>query len=420
MKHSFSPNTILHHGPLGRQSEKSCKFINESYTIRIDNENGLWDNSRIMKNRDVLLLVSPVPQNRMLGISRFAKAHRWSITIGERSAPPTEWRGDGALVMLRDDPVLVRFVRSLVRRGISVVDLSAFRPDIPLPRVVGDNLAIGRLAAEHFLAHNFAHAAFFASRHTPVHDQRYRGFCDGFAGRDAPPFWNRTTLAKGLAAAKKKPLGVFCYSDYDATLALNACLSHGLNVPDDVAILGVDNNEIICENQTVPLSSVLHDHEEIGFRGAELLNRLMGKKGTGIREEGSGRGKPPVSILISPQRVVQRQSTDITATDDPILRHALDYIDAHVSTSFGLSQVADALEMPAYRLGELFRMKLGRSVGKEIIRQKIVRARKLLEETEKPVKEIASETGFCNIAYFVNTFRRETGETPRRYRSRLR
>ena len=369
-----------------------------------------------MKRHDVLLLVSPVPQNRMLGISRFAKAHRWSITIGERSAPPTEWRGDGVLVMLRDDPVLVRFVRSLVRRGIPIIDLSAFRPDIHLPRVVGGNLAIGRLAAEHFLAHNFTHAAFFASRRTPVHDQRYRGFCDGFAGRDTPPFWNRTALAKGLAAAKK-PLGVFCYSDYDATLALNACLAHGLKVPDDVAILGVDNNEIICENQTVPLSSVLHDHEEIGFRGAELLNRLMSDS----KEKGKRRKeKVPTTIIIPPQRVVQRQSTNITATDDPIIRQALNYIAAHIDKSFGLSQIADALEMPSYRLGELFRTKLGRSVGKEITRQKVVLARKLLEETGKPVKEIASETGFCNIAYFINTFRREIGMTPRRYRSRLR
>ena len=78
---------------------------------------------------------------------------------------------------------------------------------------------------------------------------------------------------------------------------------------------------------------------------------------------------------------------------------------------------ADSLKMPAYRIGELFRTKLGRSAGKEIIRQKIALARKLLEETEKPVKEIASDTGFCNIAYFVNTFRRETGLTPRKYRT---
>ena len=275
-----------------------------------------------------------------------------------------------------------------------------------------------RLAAKHFLTHNFTHAAFFASRRTPVHDQRYRGFCDGFAGQDAPPFWNRTTLAKGLTAAKK-PLGVFCYSDYDATLALNACLSHGLKVPDDVAILGVDNNEIICENQTVPLSSVLHDHEEVGYRGAALLNRLMSASVT-HRKQTPTNYRLPTTILVPPQRIVQRQSTDITATDDPILRHALDYIAAHIDRSFGLSQIADTLEIPAYRLGELFRRKLGRSVGREIIRQKIVRARKLLEKTDKPVKEIASETGCCNIAHFVNTFRRDTGETPRRYRSRLR
>ena len=360
-----------------------------------------------MKNRDVLLLVSPVPQNRLLGISRFAKEHGWSIAIGERSSPPTEWRGSGVLVMLRDDSALVRFIKSLLRRGVPVVDLSAFRPDIPLPRVVGDNLAIGRLAAEHFLAHKFTHAAFFASRRTPVHDQRYLGFCAGFGGQGVPPFWDRTALSKSLVTVKK-PLGVFCYSDYDASLALNACLAHGFCVPDDVAILGVDNNEIICENQTIPLSSVLHDHEEVGYRGAELLEKLM-----------AGRKPPSKPVLIPPKRVVQRQSTDITATDDPVLRRALDYIASHIDTSFGLSQVADALEMPTYRLGELFHRKLGRSVGREIIRQKIACARKLLEETDKPVKEIASETGFCNIAYFVNTFHRETGSTPQRYRTRL-
>ena len=360
-----------------------------------------------MKNRDVLLLVSPVPQNRVLGIARFAKAHRWSLTIGDRSSPPTEWRGDGVLVMLRDDSPLVRFIKSLMRCGIPVVDLSAFRPDISLPRVVGDNLAIGRLAAEHFLAHNFTHAAFFASRRTPVHDQRYRGFCAGFAGREIPPFWNRTILAKGLATAKK-PLGVFCYSDYDATLALNACLSHGLKVPDEVAILGVDNNEILCENQAIPLSSVLHDHEEVGYSGAELLEQMMRKKGKAQ------------TILIPPRRIVERQSTDVTATDDPIVRQALDYIAAHIDASFGLSQVADALGIKAHQLGELFRRKLGRSVGREIIRQKIARARKLLEETEMPIKKIASATGFCNIAYFVNTFRREVGTTPRRFRLHVR
>ena len=362
-----------------------------------------------MKRHDVLLLASSVPQNRMLGIFRFAKAHRWSITIGERSAPPTEWRGDGVLVMLRDDPILVRFVNSLVRRGIPVVDLSAFRPDIPLPRVVGDNLAIGRLAAKHFLAHNFTHAAFFASRRTPVHEQRYRGFCDEFAEPGTSPFWNRTTLAKGLAAAKK-PLGVFCYSDYDASLALNTCLAHGIRVPEDVAIIGVDNNEVLCENQAVTLSSVFHDHKEVGFRGAELLERLM-------RNRGALRTARNTVITIPPQRVVQRQSTDIMATDDPILRQALDYMAANLGRSFGVSQIADAVGIPPYRLSELLRTAFGRSVGKEIIRQKIELAKKLLIETDKPVFEVAADTGFCNIAYFVNTFRRETGLTPRKYRT---
>ena len=106
-----------------------------------------------------------------------------------------------------------------------------------------------------------------------------------------------------------------------------------------------------------------------------------------------------------------------STADESILRQALDYMAANLGRSFGVSQIADAVGIPPYHLSELFRTAFGRSVGKEIIRQKIALARKLLEETEKPVKEIASETGFCNIAYFINTFRRETGLTPRKYRT---
>lgn len=366
-----------------------------------------------MKRHDVLLLISPVPQNRVLGIAGFAKAHGWNITIGDRSAPPSGWRGDGVLVMLKDDARLIRYIRSLKRRQIAVVDLSVFCPHIRLPRVIGDNEAIGRLAARHFLERHFVRAAFFASKRSHVHDLRYRGFAGIWTQAhtgETPARWSPGVLASALGSAPK-PIGVFCYSDYDASLVLNACLSRRIRVPEEVAILGVDNNEILCENQTVPLSSVLHDHEEVGRRGAELLEKLMCEH---------RRSRPPSTLSVLPKRVVTRKSTDITAANDPIVRQALGYIAANLSRPFGLAQIAAEIGIANYRLTALFRKELGWSVGREIMRQRLSLARKLLLDGDQKVSEIASETGFCNIAYFINTFRRETGLTPRQYRSRLR
>ena len=229
-----------------------------------------------MKNHDVLLLVSPVPQNRMLGISRFAKAHRWSVTIGERSAPPTEWRGDGVLVMLRDDPTLVRFVKSLVRRGIPVVDLSAFRPDIPLPSVTGDNVGIGRMAADFLLKKGFTRAAYFSTQFHRLQKLHLHGFADQWKRATGnkvvpivPKLDKRRTGAddwtalgfyiRSKLAGISKPLAVFAYCDYDAAKVETAALEAGLHVPKDVAILGVDNDPLVCENDVVPISSICHN-----------------------------------------------------------------------------------------------------------------------------------------------------------------
>ena len=149
-----------------------------------------------MNLREVLVLVDPDPPNRFRGIARFAGEHGWHLRVENRAYPPRDWTGDGALVMIEDIPRLKRFVQTTTRMGIPVVDLLEDQPDVRITRVAGDNLAIGRLAAEHFAERDFRHAAFFSIRHNHTHDLRIKGFCE-------------KNSAESQKALDKAPRGVY-------------------------------------------------------------------------------------------------------------------------------------------------------------------------------------------------------------------
>lgn len=368
-----------------------------------------------MKQRNVLLLIQPAYPERIQGIARFAKSHAWHLTIVDRlSRFPRGWRGDGALVTLRGNEKTNRFVRELVDEGIPVVDLTYNHPEIAIPRVSGDHTAFGRLARAHYTSLNFRHFAWFSTTWSHVHALR----CDGFApqikwvfGRlvhksqidDWPLFIK--TLGNLLEAAPK-PLAVLTYDDADAAKLLSAALEHGIRVPNDVAIMGIGNDRVVCENQAVPLSSVNHDLDANGYEGAKLLNRMMAAPASDSQP----------TILIPPRGIVIRRSTDTLAADDPLLAAALREIARRLHTSFGIDELAEALNVSRTRLDHLFAEKFSRSIGREIMRQRIALARRLLVDTDKPMKEIASLCGFCNAAHFTNAFRTATKLTPTAFR----
>ena len=124
----------------------------------------------------------------------------------------------------------------------------------------------------------------------------------------------------------------------------------------------------------------------------------------------------PFTTLLPPRGIIIRKSTDTLAADDPLLTAALKEISRRLSTSFGVAEVAEALNVPRTRLDRLFAEKFSRSVGREIVRQRIDRAKRFLSETDKPMKEIAALCGYCNAGYFTNAFRTETGLTPKAWR----
>ena len=405
---------------------------------------------RRMKRRHVLILVTPAYQPRLAGIARYARQHGWQLTILDRIArQPKGWNGDGVLVTLRDNPEMVAFVKSLRRRKIPVVDLTFNHPEMRLPRVSGDHFLMGMLARRHFEERNFRHFAWFSTNWLNIHKLRFDGFstqyhrsqlstvnsqpfkfiraknATGSASQrstiNSQPFkwvlskeapterlddfaWFDRWLGDKLRAAPK-PLALLAYDDADAARALGASLAAGLSVPEDVAILGIGGDRLICENQPVPISSIEHDQGRTGYEGAAVLNQLM-----------DGAKPTQKTILIPPRGLTVRASTDVIAAASPIVRKTLEYIRSNMDKPFGLTQIANSSDVSRATIARLFVQEFGHSVGKEILRQRLEIAKRLLANDALSIAEIAHRTGFCNPAYFTNTFRTTTGLTPKRWR----
>ena len=376
-----------------------------------------------MRQRNVLVMISPASGSRLAGVAHYAKEHGWNLMVQDRLGyQPPVWRGDGMLVTLRTDAATADLVKRVRRNGMPVVDLTVNRPDIRLPRVTSDHAAIGRLAAEHFAARDFRHAAWFSLGWTHVHTLRFDAFAATCRrlGMDAPLKWTYTdmapaahlgnwrTFARTLGArlvSAPKPLAVLTYDEADAVRLLAVCQEQSISVPEEVAILSIGNDPILCENQSVMLSSIDQNLERGGYEAAALLDRLM-----------DGKAPPRTPLLVPPAGVVARQSTDTRAVADPTLRHALELVSANLARPYGADQLAGALGLPRFKVDRLFASGLGRSVGDELLRQRLARVKLLLKRPELTVASIARQTGFCHAAYLTNTFKRAFGITPRAWR----
>lgn len=348
-------------------------------------------------------MMEPVSLPRLTGIARFAREHRWNLVLDDRIfGGISEWRGDGAIVTLRQKSKHLAAVRRFRRAGMPVVDLTVECQNMKLPRVISDHFAMGRLAGDHFRERGFENVAWFSSGWTPVHSLRYNGFSDAFGSK--VPRLTLKNLRRRLAETST-PIGVLAYSDTDAAQVIYAAGELGLKVPDDVSVLGIGDDPFLCENQSISISSVRQDLEHGAYEGAALLQRLM-----------DGEDEPAEPILIQPTGLTARASTDTLANPDPFVRAALVYINRHIGESFGTPQIAAAIGLPRHKLDHLFAENLGHSVGSEIHSRRMERVRHMLADSTTHVKDIASACGFCNVAHLSNVFRKATGLSPRAWR----
>jgi LacI family transcriptional regulator len=346
----------------------------------------------------------------------------WRLFIESRSADmvpdPRTWRGDGVIAFFGDR----RTERLVAELRVPAVSIERGHDGVPtrIPVVATDNAAIGRLGAEHFLERGFRHLAYCGAA-----DQEYwcepRGaaFAEAAAaaGTTCSLFRRRQRVSRdwpstlaGLAewiASLPRPTGILAGNDARARHVVEACRMVGRRVPEDVAVLGVDNDEMLCELTTPSLSSIEHDARRIGRRAAEMLDDMM----NGGRIQGT--------VLVPPLGVIARRSSDALAVVDPEVSAAIAFLHANVRRSVYVEDVARASGLSLSTLKSRFKLAVGRPVHAELQRLRIDEARRLLATTELPVKKVATLVGFADISHFTTAFRRHTGVPPGRYRAQV-
>ncbi len=363
------------------------------------------------------------------GVTRFVhEAGDWSVFLEDDPAAkiPDFRHGhfDGVIADL-DDPRIPRQVAGL---AMPVVGIGGIERDCALNLTVStvgtNNHKIARMAAEYLLRlglRSFGYCGVPASTIDPWNRERQETFarqvtaagyvCAIFRARYKPAHsWEQLQEAiRAWLDPLPKPVGVLAANDVRARHVLEACRRFGFRVPDDVAVLGVDNDELICDLATPPLTSIVQGTEEIGYRAAKMLDALMRRKEKRVK-----------NLLVDPVTIVERSSTDVIATDDRVVADALRLIRQQACDGLGVAQVAQGIGVSRSTLDGHFRSAVGRSVHQEILRVQINAARKLLAATDLPLDAVARRAGFCHAQYLAAVFRRECGQTPGEYRRRAR
>ena len=356
------------------------------------------------------------------GITRYAHEAGWVLdtSMAHYGVIPSHWRGDGIITILipeRND-----ITRYVCRQKVPVVALYGDAERVKVPRVLLDDVRIGRLAAEHLLERGFNDLAFYKFTDAKAVQAREEGFrravrkascryhlVDWHAFSKEKRRVNWFDWIKRQLSSLPLPIAIMAQSDHRATYLIGACEAVGLAVPEEVAVIGVDNDVQACELASVPISSVDCNRETLAYEGAALLDRLMG-----------GARSPRKPIIIPAKEVVVRQSSDIFAVPHRPLARALNFIRSHYSESIGVEDVIRASRTSRCGLYRAFRKYVGRSVGEEIDRQRVEHAKHLLRETREKLYAIARVSGFSGAEHFTRTFRRVTGDPPSAYRRQMR
>jgi LacI family transcriptional regulator len=361
------------------------------------------------------------------GITRYLRASPpWLIDLdlGEFDAPVPSWlkrwRGDGVICRA----LTPAFLRWLAKANIPVVNLNdAEKNGHGLPWIRSDDHAIGRLAAEHLLERGFRQFAFcgFVAQGWSV--RRREGFTAALSGRAkfcgayevawrSHPYSYLWEPEKGAIcrwlAELHRPLALLACSDLLGQQVLDACRRIGLAVPEEMAVLGVDDDALLCELCQPALSSVRPDAERIGYEAAALLDRLM-----------AGDPPPPAEQLVSPLDIITRRSTDVLAIDDPFIAAAARYIRENACRGATIREVLRQVPISRTVLEQKFRRYLGHSPKSEIQKVQLKRVQQLLAGTDLPLDRIAGLAGYKHPEYMSVAFKRLMGQTPGQYRSQV-
>ncbi len=367
------------------------------------------------------------PRSIVQGAIRYGRASgRWKI-MAKRCRPVLlwedldRWEGDGVVAWVRHEGEVDR----LQRLGVPVVNVSSWMNETPFPSILSDNRAIGRVAAEHLLERGLKRFAFMRVLDTAYARDRESAFletiraagcsCDvrypqpvaADAGGESPPDPDRDELTAMLSGLER-PVGILAVTDFLGRHIVETCQEIGIHVPDELAVVGVDNETLFCEMAEPQLSSVALAGEQMGFQAASLLDRLM-----------DGEERPGAPALVPPTGIIARHSTDVLAIDDTKVAASVRFIRDNAARNFDVSDILRAVPVSRRSLEIRFRKIVGRSLHEEIRRVHIQRAKTLLIQTDLTVPSVAESSGFNGPDRFRVAFMHEVGMTPTAYRQQF-
>ncbi len=360
------------------------------------------------------------------GIARYSRVHGPWIFHTDASFH----RKRDALSWLRDcgaDGVIAPDAREnqeIIGMGLPTIVYRVTRKRIPhAPAIVADNAMIGRMAAEHLLDRGFRCFAYCGFENRPWSRERNESFTGRIAdaGLESHTFltnsrsgsWRsfedeQNRLIEWLKSLPK-PVGLMAGNDVSGRSVIEACRIAGLQVPDQVAVIGVDNDELICDLTDPPMSSIALNTEKAGYEAAALLDRLM-----------AGEKTTEPDILVRATHIVTRQSTDILAIEDRAVAEAIRFIRRHCKEAVQVNDVVDHVAVSRRNLEQRFRRVLGRSIHNEIKRVRTRQIIRMLCETDLSVSEIALKLGHPSDKHIARYFKQQTGMSLKEYRKRCR
>jgi LacI family transcriptional regulator len=358
------------------------------------------------------------------GIRGYIRKHRpWSIQFDEQARgdrPPEwlrNWRGDGVIARF-ENPTIAQAVLSL---RIPVVNVSAARIVPGVVCVKTDDQAIARLAAEHLLERGFKNFGYCHVRGfawSELRRDHFIGAVEGAGhrvhvfsaspsrGRPDPRRQDLIRLRRWIRSLPR-PAGVFAAWDGCAVQILNLSNDLGVKVPDDLAVIGVDNDELLCDLATPSLSSVDSDPYAVGYEAASCLDRMMcGKRVDGLLH------------LVPPLGVEVKRSTDVLAIEDRAIAEAARFIRENATAGINVGDVLKRVPLSRRVLERRFKSFFGVTPHEQISKLKLEKVRELLTFTDLTHGEIAERCGFAHVEYLTVAFKRRFGIAPRRFRNR--
>ncbi|MFZ5495659.1 MAG: XylR family transcriptional regulator [Verrucomicrobiota bacterium] len=360
------------------------------------------------------------------GVAHFERNHQlWIGFLDDeaRAERDPKWlrskKWDG-VISRHTTPALVQTCAEL---KLPLVDLNDSEPFPGVPKIRPDNVGLGHIGAEHFIERGYRHFGFAGFSNNAWSRERRDGFAEALrlAGKkcdvfdvtypgDLTPFWDAQQIDAlvGWLTSLPKPIGVMACNDMRAQQVISAAHASGILVPEEVAVLGANNEPIRCELAYPPLSSVSPNAFQSGYKAAETLAGLM-----------NGCPPPSYDLRIEPVGVATRPSTDVLAIEDRIVTTALSFIRQKACAGLTVDGIVKAVHASRSQLEKKFRRHLGRSPQAEIRRVQVAKIKQLLVDTDYPLKKISEMAGFEHVEYMSVVFKRLTGDSPGGFRKRV-